>query len=447
MTQVKTFGCRLNAWESEVIRRHLSDQATPPANTHHNNHNHNNIVVVNTCAVTKQAEKQARQWIRKTRRSNPHAKIIVTGCAAQINPSDWGGMGEVNAVIGNQEKLQSETWQKIHHTIHGAIHAEGDARDTQVLVSDIMQARAIAPHLLSGFDHHSRAFMQIQQGCDHRCTFCIIPYGRGGNRSLSADDIITHCQHMTDQGINEIVLTGVDICSWGRDLAGTPALGELVGRILKEVPRLPRLRLSSLDPAAMDEVLLEVLASEARLMPHLHLSLQHGDGLMLKRMKRRHTPEGVKDLVKRVRTLRPDVVFGADVIAGFPTETASAHQRSCAHMAECDISWVHVFPFSPREGTPAARMPQLPPHVIKQRASEMRALAHSQAMRQRVRMLGCADEVVMEAGGIAHSRGFARLRVRPASPTSLIAGKVYPVRIAHQLPADDSDTLEAVALA
>lgn len=444
--QIKTFGCRLNAWESEVIRRHLSDQPADNHNTINNDSNSDNdsIVVVNTCAVTKQAEKQARTWIRKTRRSNPHAKIIVTGCAAQINPSDWGGMGEVNAVIGNQEKLQSKTWQNIHRTIHA------DVRDTQVLVSDIMQARAIAPHLLSGFDHHSRAFMQIQQGCDHRCTFCIIPYGRGGNRSLPADDIITHCQHMTDQGINEIVLTGVDICSWGRDLAdpaSPPVLGELVRQILKQVPALPRLRLSSLDPAAMDEVLLDVLASEPRLMPHLHLSLQHGDGLMLKRMKRRHTPEAVADLVKRVRALRPDVVFGADVITGFPTETATAHGRSCAHIAECDISWVHVFPFSPREGTPAARMPQLPPHVIKQRAREMRALADTQARRQRVRMLGCEDEVVMEAGGIAHSRGFARLRVRPATPTSLIAGKLYPVRIARQLPQDNSDTLEAVALA
>ena len=383
------------------------------------------------CSVTAEAERQARQLIRKTRRQNPHAQIVVTGCAAQIDPQSWQAMDEVDAVMGNHEKLGAENWQAL------AAHNSGDLPS---YIGDIMQVREVAPHLLSGFDHKARAFLQIQQGCDHRCSFCIIPYGRGVSRSVSRADTIAQIEMLVANGVQEVVLTGVDISSWGYDLGGydlgadaPPRLGQLVKAILQAVPLLPRLRLSSLDPADIDADLRDAFGGEERLMPHAHLSIQHGDGLMLKRMKRRHSPDDVKDLVEDLRARRRDIVFGGDIIAGFPTETDEAHQRSLEFIESLNISWLHIFPFSPRNGTPAARMPQVSGGVIRARAGEFRQLGAALAQRQLDAMVGRTDEVVLETGGIAHTRQFAKV-VMAAGEARLTAGARYPVRI---LRADD----------
>ena len=409
--KVENFGCRLNAWESEVIRNHTAAPAFA------------RMVVVNTCAVTAEAERQARQLIRKTRRQNPHAQIVVTGCAAQIDPQSWQAMDEVDAVLGNHEKLGAENWQAL---------AASNSGDLPSRVGDIMQVREVAPHLLSGFDHKARAFLQIQQGCDHRCSFCIIPYGRGVSRSVSLADTIAQIEMLVAHGVQEVVLTGVDISSWGYDLGQGVRLGQLVKAILRAVPLLPRLRLSSLDPADIDADLREAFGGEERLMPHAHLSIQHGDGLMLKRMKRRHSPDDVKDLVEDLRARREDIVFGADIIAGFPTETDEAHQRSLDLVESLNISWLHIFPFSPRNGTPAARMPQVSAAVIRKRAGEFRQLGAALAQRQLDAMVGRTDEVVLESGGIAHTRQFAKVVM--GGEARLTAGARYPVRI---LRADD----------
>ena len=409
--KVENFGCRLNAWESEVIRNHTAAPAFA------------RMVVVNTCAVTAEAERQARQLIRKTRRQNPEAQIVVTGCAAQIDPQSWQAMDEVDAVMGNHEKLGAENWQAL------AAHNSGDLPSH---IGDIMQVREVAPHLLSGFDHHSRAFLQIQQGCDHRCSFCIIPYGRGVSRSVSLADTIAQIEMLVAHGVQEVVLTGVDISSWGYDLGEGVRLGQLVKAILRAVPDLPRLRLSSLDPADIDEDLRDAFGGEERLMPHAHLSIQHGDGLMLKRMKRRHSPDDVKNLVEDLRGRRGDIVFGGDIIAGFPTETDEAHQRSLDFIESLNISWLHIFPFSPRNGTPAARMPQVSGAVIRARAGEFRQLGAALAQRQLDAMVGRTDEVVLESGGIAHTRQFAKVVL--GGDARLTAGARYPVRI---LRADD----------
>ena len=411
--KVENFGCRLNAWESEVIRNHTAAPAFA------------RMVVVNTCAVTAEAERQARQLIRKTRRQNPEAQIVVTGCAAQIDPQSWQAMDEVDAVLGNHEKLGAENWQAL---------AASNSGDLPSRVGDIMQVREVAPHLLSGFDHHSRAFLQIQQGCDHRCSFCIIPYGRGVSRSVSLADVIAQIDMLVAHGVQEVVLTGVDISSWGYDLGADapPRLGQLVKAILGAVPELPRLRLSSLDPADIDADLRDAFGGEERLMPHAHLSIQHGDALMLKRMKRRHSPDDVKNLVEDLRARREDIVFGGDIIAGFPTETDEAHQRSLDFVESLNISWLHIFPFSPRNGTPAARMPQVSGAVIRARAGEFRQLGAALAQRQLDAMVGRTDEVVLESGGIAHTRQFAKVVL--AGEARLTAGARYPVRI---LRADD----------
>ena len=418
--KVENFGCRLNAWESEVIRNHTAAPAFA------------RMVVVNTCAVTAEAERQARQLIRKTRRQNPEAQIVVTGCAAQIDPQSWQAMDEVDAVLGNHEKLGAENWQAL------AAHNSGDLPSH---IGDIMQVREVAPHLLSGFDHKARAFLQIQQGCDHRCSFCIIPYGRGVSRSVSLADTIAQIEMLVAHGVQEVVLTGVDISSWGYDLAQGVRLGQLVKAILGAVPLLPRLRLSSLDPADIDEDLREAFGGEERLMPHAHLSIQHGDGLMLKRMKRRHSPDDVKNLVEDLRARREDIVFGGDIIAGFPTETDEAHQRSLDFIESLNISWLHIFPFSPRNGTPAARMPQVSGGVIRKRASEFRQLGAALAQRQLDAMVGRTDEVVLESGGIAHTRQFAKV-VLAAGEARLTAGARYPVRILRA----DEQFLHAEAL-
>jgi threonylcarbamoyladenosine tRNA methylthiotransferase MtaB len=410
--KIETFGCRLNSWESEVIREHTSQPGF------------DQMVIINTCAVTAEAERQARQMIRKTRRQRPDAKIIVTGCAAQINPASWQDMDEVDAVIGNHEKLNADHWRKLATTNSDTLPS---------LIGDIMTVREVAPHMLGGFDHHSRAFVQIQQGCDHRCTFCIIPYGRGVSRSVPTPQVVAQIRQLVENGVQEVVLTGVDMSSWGRDLAsddGTvPVLGQLVGAILRAVPELPRLRLSSLDPAEVDMDLRRLIGEEARLMPHLHLSVQHGDALILKRMKRRHSPEDLIQLVDDLRQRRPDVVFGGDIISGFPTEDDAAHHRSMDLIEALDISWLHVFPYSAREGTPAAKMPAVAATIIRERAAAFRQLANRQAQRQMDRMIGQNDEVVMETGGVAHTRQFGKVKMLN---TSLKAGQLYPVRILNR---------------
>ncbi|MDA0961237.1 MAG: tRNA (N(6)-L-threonylcarbamoyladenosine(37)-C(2))-methylthiotransferase MtaB [Proteobacteria bacterium] len=385
---VQTFGCRLNIWESEVIR----DQAGAAGLF--------DAIIFNTCAVTAEAEKQARQAIRKARRDHPDAKIIVTGCAAQIAPETWAAMPEVTQVVGNHDKLQAASWAKL---------ASNEA--PSLLVSDVMEVRETAAHMVDSFHEHTRAFLQVQQGCDHRCTFCIIPYGRGNNRSAPADDLIDAARRLVVNGCKELVLTGVDITSWGSDLTGRPRLGHLVRRLLAEVKDLPRLRLSSIDPAEPDAELMDVLADDHRLLPHLHLSAQHGDDLILKRMKRRHLGRDILRFCDEARRRRPDVVFGADVIAGFPTETDQAHAASLAMIAAADITHLHVFPYSPRPGTPAADMPQLAPLMIKERASELRQLGAARLGAFLDAAIGQQDELLVEAGNRGHGRNFAKIRL------------------------------------
>ena len=385
---VQTFGCRLNIWESEVIR----DQAGAAGLF--------DAIIFNTCAVTAEAEKQARQAIRKAHRDHPDAKIIVTGCAAQIAPETWAAMPEVTQVVGNHDKLQAASWAKL---------ASNEA--PSLLVSDVMEVRETAAHMVDSFHEHTRAFLQVQQGCDHRCTFCIIPYGRGNNRSAPADDLIDAARRLVANGCKELVLTGVDITSWGSDLTGRPRLGHLVRRLLAEVKDLPRLRLSSIDPAEPDAELMDVLADDHRLLPHLHLSAQHGDDLILKRMKRRHLGRDILRFCDEARRRRPDVVFGADVIAGFPTETDQAHAASLAMIAAADITHLHVFPYSPRPGTPAADMPQLAPLMIKERASELRQLGAARLGAFLDAAIGQQDELLVEAGNRGHGRNFAKIRL------------------------------------
>ena len=386
--QIETFGCRLNIWESEVMRAKAEEAGLQDA------------IIINTCAVTAEAEKQARQMIRKMRRQNPDAKIVVTGCAAQIDPDAWQALPEVNHVIGNHDKLTLDAWQQLSQGQLAPQH-----------VSDVMQIRETASHFIDHFDDHTRAFLQVQQGCDHRCTFCIIPYGRGPSRSVGIGAVIESIEKLVDAGTAEVVLTGVDITSWGHDLPGQPRLGDLVGKILKMVPQLPRLRLSSIDPAEPDHLLMRALAEEERLMPHLHLSVQHGDDLILKRMKRRHLARDVVRFCEEARRLRPDVVFGADMIAGFPTEDEAAHQNSLDLIKRCHIPLLHVFGYSPREGTPAANMPQVPSADNKARSKELRQLGQSLLQDNLEMMVGQRDEMLIEKSNQGHLRNFLKAQL------------------------------------
>ncbi len=345
--RILTFGCRLNAYESEVMRGHAEAAGLDDA------------IIVNTCAVTGEAERQARQAIRKARRENPQAQIIVTGCAAQIDPEGYAAMAEVDRVLGNEEKLQAESFL--------------DPDAPRVAVNDIMAVTATAPQLVDGFAERTRAFVQVQQGCDHRCTFCIIPYGRGNSRSVPLGEVVRQVRALVAQGYAEVVLTGVDITSYGGDLPGRPALGQVLRRLLAQVPELRRLRLSSLDAIELDPDLRRLIAEEPRLMPHLHLSLQAGDDMILKRMKRRHSRAEAVALCAELKRLRPGIVFGADLIAGFPTETEAMFENTLRLVEDCGLTWLHVFPYSARKGTPAARMPQLPMAVRKERAARLRA--------------------------------------------------------------------------
>ncbi len=381
--EIVTFGCRLNAFESEIIRDHV--RAAGLTDT----------IVFNTCTVTAEAERQARQAIRKARRKRPDARIVVTGCAAQIDPSRFAAMDEVDQVLGNAEKLRAESY-----------HAEAIP---PILVDDVMIARESAHHLISGFDGRARAFVQIQQGCDHRCTFCIIPFARGPNRSVPPGRIIEQVQRLVADGIREIVLTGVDITDYGLDLADRPSLGHLVGMLLREVPDLPRLRLTSLDAAEVDDELLAVLADEPRLMPHIHVSAQSGDDTILKRMKRRHSRADLIRFCARVRDARADAVFGADLIAGFPTETDQMFDNSLALVEECGLTHLHVFPYSERPGTPAARMPQVPVPVRKQRAARLREAGERRLTAYLDERRGARIRVLVETARGGRCEHYARV--------------------------------------
>jgi len=386
--QVITLGCRLNIVESEVIKGHVTAAGL------------GDCVVVNTCAVTSEAVRQAAQTIRRLRRERPEAKIIVTGCAAQTEPDRFAAMPEADFVIGNTEKLKSETYK-----------AFSEPSCERVAVNDIMSVRETASHMIDSFASRARAFIQIQNGCDHRCTFCVIPFGRGPSRSVPAGDVVAAVRRVVEKGYAEAVLTGVDITSYGDDLPGTMSLGRLVRHILKSVPELARLRLSSIDQVETDPHLLAALAEEPRLMPHLHLSLQSGDDMILKRMKRRHSRANSVAFCKEVRRLRPDIVFGADLIAGFPTETDAMFGNSLSVVDDCGLTFLHVFGFSPRKGTPAARMPQLDRRVVKERAASLREKGHHVLERYLDSVAGTDVEVLIENGGIGRTPHFAEVEI------------------------------------
>ncbi|MEC9153388.1 MAG: tRNA (N(6)-L-threonylcarbamoyladenosine(37)-C(2))-methylthiotransferase MtaB [Pseudomonadota bacterium] len=392
---IVTFGCRLNAFESEVIR----DRAAGLDDT----------IIFNTCAVTKEAERQARQAIRKARRQRPGSKIIVTGCAAQVNANTFARMPEVDRVIGNTEKLTE-----------AAYHSE-----TQILVGDIMTVQETAGHLVEGFEGRARAFVQVQQGCDHRCTFCIIPYGRGNSRSAPIGEITNQVRTLAENGYSEIVLTGVDITSYGADLPGRPSLGQMMRRLLAQVPELPRLRLSSIDCVEIDDDLMRLIETEPRLMPHFHLSLQAGDDMTLKRMKRRHGRDDAIAICNTIRARRPDVVFGADLIAGFPTETEAMFQRSLDLIDECGLTWLHVFPYSTRPGTPAALMPQVPGDIRRKRAARLRQAGEAAATRFLDSLVGATVAVLIEQNSTGRTEHFAPVR----SDVELHDGSLATLRI------------------
>ena len=400
---VVTFGCRLNALESENVRA-LAGAA-----------GHDDLVVINTCAVTAEAVRQARQTIRRIRRERPNATIVATGCAAQTEPGTFAAMAEVDHVAGNGEKVSPGFWQGLN-------------RDERVVVSDVMALAQTAEHMVDAFAARTRAFVEVQNGCDHRCTFCIIPYGRGPSRSVPMGRVVDQVQRLVDSGHREVVLTGVDLTSYGPDLPGTPKLGDLVSRILDLVPDLPRLRLSSIDSIEADPALLDVFASEPRLMPHLHLSLQAGDDMILKRMKRRHLRHDAVAFCADVRARRPETTFGADIIAGFPTETEAMFENTLAIIEDCGLSHVHVFPFSPRAGTPAARMPQLPRQVVKERAARLRQAAEAAMARTLAATLGTEVEVLVEDDGRGRTATYLPTRVEDeAAPGSFVRGRVRDV--------------------
>jgi len=409
--EIITFGCRLNSYESEVIRKRVTEAGL------------RQVVVVNSCAVTAEAERQSRQSIRRLRRQHPEARIIVTGCAAQVNPRQYEDMPEVDFVLGNSEKLEAQSWRLI---------AGGDSE--RVRVNDIFAVRETAHHLISGFGGRARAYVQIQNGCDHRCTFCIIPFGRGHSRSVPAGEVVEQIRHLVGEGFFEVVLTGVDITAYGADLPGRLTLGGLCAKILHLVPELARLRISSIDALETDEALIELLAFEPRLMPHLHLSLQSGDDMILKRMKRRHSTRMAVEFCARLREARPDMVFGADLIAGFPTESDGMFANTLRHVDECGVTYLHVFPFSPRRGTPAALMPQVNGAIVKARARQLRQKGEERLMRHLNSQPGRLLEVLMERGEIGRTPHFTEVRLKGAvEPGRIVAARITGVGEDHML--------------
>ena len=406
-TKVITLGCRLNAYESDVITQNAREVGDTGA------------VVINTCAVTNDAVAESRRQVRKAKRDNPEARIIVTGCAAQINPSMFADMSEVDQVLGNHEKMNPMSFGP-------------DAPSERIRVNDIMSVRETAPQFMGSENapniksqSRSRAFLQVQNGCDHRCTFCIIPYGRGNSRSVPAGEIVGSIKSLVRQGYNEVVLTGVDLSSWGGDLPGTPPLGDLIRRILKLVPDLPRLRLSSIDPAEVDDVLFNLLTTDPRMSPYLHLSLQAGDDMILKRMKRRHTREDAISLCQRLKTARPEFTFGADIIAGFPTETPDMFENSLSIVSEIGIPWLHVFPFSPREGTPAAKIPPINGTIVKARAKALRDAGALEKAAHLQNRIGDEDIALFEETGLGRLPDFSVVKV----DNPVAAGSLARVRI------------------
>ncbi|MCR9243152.1 MAG: tRNA (N(6)-L-threonylcarbamoyladenosine(37)-C(2))-methylthiotransferase MtaB [Rhodobiaceae bacterium] len=401
---VVTFGCRLNTYESEIMKAHAAKAGLE------------NAIIFNTCAVTNEAVRQARQAIRKARRDNTEARIIVTGCAAQIDPAQFGDMAEVDLVIGNEEKTDASAFTRL------AVEGIGTER---IRVNDIMSVKETAGHLVEGFAGRARAFVQVQNGCDHRCTFCIIPYGRGNSRSVPAGEVVTQVRALVENGYSEVVITGVDITSYGSDLPGTPSLGNLCARILKLVPELKRLRLSSIDSIEADPELMRLIADEERLMPHLHLSLQAGDNMVLKRMKRRHSREDAIAFCQEAKRLRPEIVFGADIIAGFPTETDEMFENSLRLVEECDLTWLHVFPYSARPGTPAARMPQVDGRLIKERAKKLRDAGASRSTAFLNSRIGQTENVLMETETRGRTEQFAEITMAaPARAGEIVKTKV-----------------------
>ena len=406
--EVRTFGCRLNIHESEVVRSKAAEAGLEELS--------GGAVVINTCAVTGEAVRQAKQAIRRVGRERPDAKLIVTGCAAQANPSEFAGMDEVGLVIGNEEKFQASSYR--------ALPEYGVNDPDKVRVGDIMGLRNHRVAQINHLQGRTRAFVQVQNGCDHRCTFCIIPYGRGNSRSAPMDEVVEQVRKLVANGYLEVVLTGVDTTSYGADLTGSPSLGNLVQRILQEVPDLQRLRLSSVDSVEVNAPLLEVIASETRFMPHLHLSLQHGHDLILKRMKRRHSRSDSIEFCQKLKTLRPDMVFGADLIAGFPTETEAMFEETLSVVDACGLSFLHVFPFSPRKGTPAARMPQLERSAILDRAARLRARGEQSRLQLLDTLVGSIQAVLIEHGGSGYTPQYV-----PVKADASAAGKLMELKI------------------
>ncbi len=403
--KLSTLGCRLNAYETEAMRELVSSAGL------------NDAVIINTCAVTAEAVRKSKQEIRKLRKENPKAKLIVTGCAAQIDPNGFGNMGEVDFVIGNTEKMLKETWSQFSD--------EKEFGTEKIKVDDIMSVTETAGHLIDGFGSRSRAYVQVQNGCDHRCTFCIIPFGRGNSRSVPAGVIVDQIKRLVDKGFNEVVLTGVDLTSWGEDLPNSPKLGDLIMQILKLVPDLSRLRISSIDSIEVDENLMQAIANEKRLMPHLHLSLQHGDNLILKRMKRRHSRDDAIKFCEVARKLRPEITFGADIIAGFPTETDEHFENSVNLIKDCELTWLHIFPYSPREGTPAARMPQVNGGQIKRRAAVLRGLGAKQIKSHLSSQLGKDHNILMENAYMGRTEQFTEVKFdKEQIEGSIVLGKI-----------------------
>ncbi len=394
-----TLGCRLNAYETEAMKELAAAAGL------------DNAVIVNTCAVTSEAVRKAKQEIRKLRRQNPEAALIVTGCAAQVEPETFAAMPEVTRVIGNSEKMKPETWAAMTPDLIG--------KTEPIMVDDIMSVTETAGHLIDGFGRH-RAYVQVQNGCDHRCTFCIIPYGRGNSRSVPAGVVVDQIKRLVDKGFNEVVLTGVDLTSWGSDLPGAPRLGDLVMRILRLVPDLPRLRISSIDSIEADENLMLAIATEPHLMPHLHLSLQHGDDLILKRMKRRHLRDDAIRFAEEARRLRPEMTFGADIIAGFPTETEAHFENSLKLVEDCALTFLHVFPFSPRPGTPAARMPQVKGPAIKERAARLRAAGDAALQRHLTAQVGQSHRILIENPRMGRTEQFTEVAFSSDQPEGQI---------------------------
>jgi len=424
--QIITLGCRLNIAESEAIREMAGDRQ--------------DLIVVNSCAVTAEAVRQTRQAIRRARRDRPDARIVVTGCAAQTEPETFAAMAEVDAVIGNREKMEASHYASSRRKLESQAQPHALSPETpafagvtndaavmeKVQVSDIMAVRETAPHMASAFAEHARAFLEVQNGCDHRCTFCIIPYGRGNSRSVPAGAVIEKVRLLVDAGYKEIVLTGVDVTSYGPDLPGAPSLGLLIERIWKGVPDLPRLRLSSLDSVEIDERLFDLLAHEPRMMPHLHLSLQAGDDMILKRMKRRHSRADAIRIVERLKAARPDISIGADIIAGFPTEDDAMFANSLKLIEECAIVHGHIFPYSPRAGTPAARMPQVDRATIKERAARLRAACAAQREDWLKGLIGSEQSVLVERNGLSgHAENFAPVHFAvPQAPSSIVRATI-----------------------